>query len=188
LEKCERFSVSFSRSDILLIPVVKVDDDVKNSPFFQRIADKWISGTTNRWSISVQKIPIESWQMSCTWMSGVKSSPPLCRRWAANRKICWPEWSTNAGTSRGSRMVTWLHICYVFHNWDKLTDNSQVLFVDRDPSMFGYVLNFLRDGKNIVLPSEEEKLLMLKNEADFYQISRLQNVVNCKLRELSQKK
>ncbi|KHJ94158.1 K+ channel tetramerization domain protein [Oesophagostomum dentatum] len=46
---------------------------------------------------------------------------------------------------------------------------KEELFIDRDPTHFSKVLNYLRDG-NAVLPADEEALESLRREAEFYNL------------------
>ena len=55
-------------------------------------------------------------------------------------------------------------------------DVSGALFIDRDPSYFSYVLNYLRNGI-VDLPPERHKLNALLREAEFYQINGLYSAV-----------
>ena len=49
-------------------------------------------------------------------------------------------------------------------------DTSGALFIDRDPTYFKYVLNYLRNGI-VDLPPERYALNALLREAEFYQIN-----------------
>ena len=55
-------------------------------------------------------------------------------------------------------------------------DSNGALFIDRDPSYFSYVLNFLRNGI-VDLPPERYKLNALLREAEFFQINGLYTAV-----------
>ncbi len=46
-------------------------------------------------------------------------------------------------------------------------------FIDRDGTHFGYVLNFLRDGEAVALPTELDARTALAREARFYHLTRL---------------
>jgi uncharacterized protein YjbI with pentapeptide repeats len=55
-------------------------------------------------------------------------------------------------------------------------DTTGALFIDRDPTYFSYVLNFLRNGI-VDLPPERHALNALLREAEFYQINGLYSAV-----------
>jgi uncharacterized protein YjbI with pentapeptide repeats len=55
-------------------------------------------------------------------------------------------------------------------------DASGAIFIDRDPTYFSYVLNYLRNGI-VDLPPEKHKLNALLREAEFYQINGLYSAV-----------
>eukprot|EP01120_Amphizonella_sp_Union-15-10_P006980 TRINITY_DN230_c0_g3_i1.p1 TRINITY_DN230_c0_g3~~TRINITY_DN230_c0_g3_i1.p1 ORF type:complete len:305 (-),score=75.15 TRINITY_DN230_c0_g3_i1:129-971(-) len=55
-------------------------------------------------------------------------------------------------------------------------DENGVYFIDRDGSLFGYVLNFLRDD-NLALPSNQYELEQLEREARSYGLTGLENLV-----------
>ncbi|CAP27402.1 Protein CBG07773 [Caenorhabditis briggsae] len=49
-----------------------------------------------------------------------------------------------------------------------IRDESGAIFVNRDGRLFAFVLQFMRDGKNTVLPKDKDLLSQLKREADFF--------------------
>ena len=55
-------------------------------------------------------------------------------------------------------------------------DESGAIFIDRDPTYFQYVLNYLRNGI-VDLPPEKFKLNAILREAEFYQINGLYTAV-----------
>ena len=57
-------------------------------------------------------------------------------------------------------------------------------YIDRDPSHFRLIINYLRGGAH-TLPSDERYLLELLVEARFYVCDRLQEIVQGKLREVT---
>lgn len=60
-------------------------------------------------------------------------------------------------------------------------DEHDAVFIDRDSSVFGLVLNFLRSNELSVSPREEGTLWKLLEEAKFYQIQPLVDCVKDKL-------
>lgn len=55
----------------------------------------------------------------------------------------------------------------------KLQNNSGIVFIDRDPTFFRWILNFLRDKTLFVFPSELIEKEQLLVEAKFYEIEPL---------------
>jgi len=55
-------------------------------------------------------------------------------------------------------------------------DKHGVYFIDRDGTLFGYVLNFLRDS-DVALPSTDLELAQLEREARYYGLPKLENLV-----------
>ena len=61
-------------------------------------------------------------------------------------------------------------------------------YLDRDPTHFRYILNYLRGGAHIestTLPNDERSLMELLVEARFYMCVRLQEIVLAKLRKVT---
>ena len=61
-------------------------------------------------------------------------------------------------------------------------------YLDRDPTHFRYILNYLRGGAHIestTLPNDERSLMELLVEARFYMCERLQEIVLAKLRKVT---
>ncbi|CAL2033942.1 unnamed protein product [Caenorhabditis brenneri] len=52
-------------------------------------------------------------------------------------------------------------------------DPNGIPFVDRDPTHFRYILNFMRDGVDTFLPNDDEKTQEIKNEAKYYRLVEL---------------
>ena len=68
-----------------------------------------------------------------------------------------------------------------YHELTKSSDGSY--FIDADGTYFHIILNFLRGRITDVseLPKDEEVLLKLKTEADFYQLSALKELITATL-------
>ncbi|CAL2051683.1 hypothetical protein CAEBREN_05513 [Caenorhabditis brenneri] len=49
-----------------------------------------------------------------------------------------------------------------------IRDESGAIFVNRDGRLFAFVLQFMRDGKNTILPKDKDLLAQLRREADFF--------------------
>ena len=65
-------------------------------------------------------------------------------------------------------------------NWQVPTEKNQY-FIDRDPTHFRYILNFLRGSK--CLPDDPLVLKELLQEADFYCIEELKNNIQTELQK-----
>eukprot|EP00494_Astrolonche_serrata_P012518 UN12622 len=68
---------------------------------------------------------------------------------------------------------------------NRLEDGSwnDTFFIDRDPTHFRHILNFLREGKSYltktgILDGPDGILYELKTEAEFYQIKSLMKAIN----------
>lgn len=55
--------------------------------------------------------------------------------------------------------------------------DQQEIFIDRTGSIFGYVLEYLRNGDKVVLPSDAMALRKLVQEANFYGLDGLAKVI-----------
>ncbi|CAJ0591879.1 unnamed protein product [Cylicocyclus nassatus] len=55
------------------------------------------------------------------------------------------------------------------------------LFIDRNPTYFAYVLDYLRDGEYVVLPDDDNSLKCLQREAEFYNLPSLTKMCSAKL-------
>ncbi|KAK0403494.1 hypothetical protein QR680_016951 [Steinernema hermaphroditum] len=67
-------------------------------------------------------------------------------------------------------------------NKDYITeDRAGKIFVNRDGDLFKYILQFMRDGKRCVLPTDTVTLRQLHREAEFFGIDTLQNLISERL-------
>ena len=57
------------------------------------------------------------------------------------------------------------------------------IFIDRDGKTFRHVLNYLRDGPEIVSSLDSQTLKELRREANFYQLTLLLNAIDKELEE-----
>eukprot|EP01084_Bolivina_argentea_P229657 387563_1 len=58
---------------------------------------------------------------------------------------------------------------------------NDAYFIDRDPTHFRVILNFLRDGRDrVILPKKESALAELLNECEFYNLTVLQKMTQRK--------
>lgn len=64
-----------------------------------------------------------------------------------------------------------------------LTDSEGWILIDRNGKHFGVVLNFLRDG-NVALPDSRRELLELLQEAKYYLVQDLVNLIETTLKRL----
>ncbi|RWS27392.1 BTB/POZ domain-containing protein KCTD12-like protein, partial [Leptotrombidium deliense] len=51
-------------------------------------------------------------------------------------------------------------------------------FIDRDGNLFRFILDYLRNGKQLILPENFTERERLKSEADFYRLSGLLTAIN----------
>ncbi len=60
-------------------------------------------------------------------------------------------------------------LCHIFSGaWTPQKDAKGRIFIDRNGTLFEYILDFLRDGPEAILPDNKHKLLRLKKEADYF--------------------
>jgi len=59
-------------------------------------------------------------------------------------------------------------------------DSEDYYFIDRDGRHFRYILNYLRDPLNFVMPTEPEVKQELLVEADYYMLERFSKIANSK--------
>ncbi|CAD6187195.1 unnamed protein product [Caenorhabditis auriculariae] len=60
-------------------------------------------------------------------------------------------------------------------------DESGAIFINRDGKLFSYVLQYMRDGRNTVLPDDQNLLKRLRREAEFFGIEGLKQAINSAL-------
>lgn len=68
---------------------------------------------------------------------------------------------------------------YLFRTLTRMSDNEQI-FIDRDPSLFYYILFYLRTGKIFLSTDDRSFLDSLVNEFKFYEIPDMtQKILDC---------
>ncbi|GMT05594.1 hypothetical protein PENTCL1PPCAC_27768, partial [Pristionchus entomophagus] len=67
-------------------------------------------------------------------------------------------------------------------------DASGAIFINRDGGLFRYVLQYMRDGKNAVLPEDLGLLRQLRREADFFGLGGLKELVEEQIHVVKQKR
>jgi len=72
------------------------------------------------------------------------------------------------------------------HDLDSMKSSDGSFFIDRDGARFKYILDYLRDGKEVVesFPKSHEELLGLLREAKYYQLEGLVSALGPQLREV----
>ncbi|CAJ0588965.1 unnamed protein product [Cylicocyclus nassatus] len=71
--------------------------------------------------------------------------------------------------------------------WEKIAkefDLYGTIYIDRDPKVFGYILNYLRDG-SVIVPRDGCTLAQIKQEAQFYGITNLVEKVDAILKDFN---
>ena len=61
-------------------------------------------------------------------------------------------------------------------DWADELDDERRFFIDRDPTYFRYVLNYLRDG-TVLLPEEPRERMELLAEARYFQLNGLVQLI-----------
>eukprot|EP00741_Cyanophora_paradoxa_P001923 tig00000523_g1862.t1 len=75
--------------------------------------------------------------------------------------------------------------CLLGGNFAVKREADGAVFVDRDGTCFEYVLNYLRDGTDAVLPDDPHVLQRLEREAKFYQLSELEALLRDRIARLA---
>jgi len=57
-------------------------------------------------------------------------------------------------------------------------DRQGRLFIDRDPTYFRWILNYLRDGYLVTIPSEVHERMQILQEARFYSLNSLSGIIS----------
>uniref|UniRef100_A0A914D888 Potassium channel tetramerisation-type BTB domain-containing protein n=1 Tax=Acrobeloides nanus TaxID=290746 RepID=A0A914D888_9BILA len=65
----------------------------------------------------------------------------------------------------------------VVNSANVIQDRSGKVFIDRDAELFRYVLQFLRDGRRVVLPDDVSLLKQILREAEFFGLMELQALI-----------
>ena len=60
-----------------------------------------------------------------------------------------------------------------YHHTPRTVTFEGWVFIDRDGRLFQYILNYLRDGVELVIPEERRDQLGLQQEARFYAMDKL---------------
>ena len=69
---------------------------------------------------------------------------------------------------------------YLFRILNEMHENESMVFIDRDPSLFYYILFYLRTGKIFLSTDDKSFLDSLVNEAKFYEIpNMIQKILDC---------
>lgn len=64
--------------------------------------------------------------------------------------------------------------------WNPSLDRDGCIFIDREPAVFGYILNYLRDYPRVTLNPyalQHGQIVLLSEEAKFYQLTTLSKVL-----------
>ncbi|CAJ0591187.1 unnamed protein product [Cylicocyclus nassatus] len=64
--------------------------------------------------------------------------------------------------------------------------NQEEIFVDRSPTYFSKILDYLRDGENVTLPRDDEAREALRKEAEFYNLPDLSKMCTLHIRDIVQ--
>ncbi|GMR29913.1 hypothetical protein PMAYCL1PPCAC_00108, partial [Pristionchus mayeri] len=67
-------------------------------------------------------------------------------------------------------------------------DASGAIFINRDGGLFRYVLQYMRDGKNAVLPEDLALLRQLRREAEFFGLGGLKELVDEQIHVVKQRR
>ena len=72
-------------------------------------------------------------------------------------------------------------------DWKNQTDDKGAIWIDRDPTYFQYILNYLRSGGKPPLTESMKELKSLSIEADFYGLTGLQKKIQLKMEYVRRK-
>ena len=93
--------------------------------------------------------------------------------------------SFNVGGQRYRTLIKTLNV----YESNVLNNVKQNDFIDRDPQYFGYILNYLRysmdlDNQTIILPQNKIDILCLRNEAIYYELNDLTQIIDKSLNDM----
>ncbi|PAV68364.1 hypothetical protein WR25_09730 [Diploscapter pachys] len=67
-------------------------------------------------------------------------------------------------------------------------EDQGTIFINRDGELFRYVLQYMRDGQNTVLPEDISLLRQLVREADFFGIERYKEMLQMEINDLTRQR
>ncbi|CAJ0935515.1 unnamed protein product, partial [Mesorhabditis belari] len=65
-----------------------------------------------------------------------------------------------------------------------IDDGTGAIFINRDGSLFAYILQYMRDGRQAVLPKDQGLLRQIQREAQYYGIESLRKLISDILNDL----
>ncbi|CAH8622481.1 unnamed protein product [Dicrocoelium dendriticum] len=81
-----------------------------------------------------------------------------------------------ATTTKTLQRIPNSYLCRLINDPLALRDESGRLFIDRNPDLFSFVLDFYRVGKQSI-PRRRDELLRLSEEAKFYQLNEMAEAI-----------